>query len=551
MNADKKYLSVQDRIALIKDIQDGKYIVTNKKGRIQKKINKNLFSEHCELVEALEKIADVSVVGKGAYGKAMKVCMPKGEHCEYEDGMSYSVKEIKFQDAGTYNTLINNPDRYENTEIRMLQFLSKFVFSQATPHINLPIMSFICQPSPHLPDRQFSDLVTKRITISELAEFGNLFSFMNGKLKRWKYNTRGWKVLFFQIFSVLATIHKYYPNFLHNDFKIDNLLVRSTKGDVNTHFKYIVNDIEYYIPDIGFQILLWDFDFSSIAGIIDNDKVIAMIDEDDANLNVHRNQYYDIHMCFGLMHRYWGYSMPNNINDWIEEFVLNDQIPAASRDERILEAKEYTTPAKLLRTTFFEEFTIKPTDSTCKATFTGKLETDIEFDFGNEENRYTNPDTCQYQNYVFLDPKNIINSQNSESVHQNRYLCKIASKEEDLIKPETMEKNRIRDWVLKRLKEYTISNVLSKNEQHLVAYTTLDLFNKFSSHYNITQKLLYAVVCCCMMYASFYHLLSYVFPFNDFPFWYAQPEIEKLNPGDLEDVYKQFTGFIAIYIEND
>ena len=113
MNSDTKYLTIQDRIKLVKDIQDGKYVVKRKRGRILKKINKHLYSEHCKLIDVLEKIADIKIVGKGAYGKAYKVCMPKGECDVYEDGIAYSIKEVKFQDAGTYNTLVNNPDRYE------------------------------------------------------------------------------------------------------------------------------------------------------------------------------------------------------------------------------------------------------------------------------------------------------------------------------------------------------------------------------------------------------------------------------------------------------
>ena len=432
----------------------------------------------------------------------------------------------------------------------MLQFLSKFVYSGATPHINLPIMSFVCQPSPHLSDRQLEDLATKRITISELADYGNLYSFMSNRLRRWKYNVRGWKVLFFQILSVLAVIHEYHPNFLHNDFKIDNILVRSTGGDVNTHFEYTIpGGSIYYIPDIGFQILLWDFDFSSIAGIIDNDKMIAMIDEEDANLVVHRNMYYDIHMCFGLIHRYWGASMPDEINEWLEDYVLNDQIPSASRDERILEAKEYTTPKKLLATRFFEEFTYDPpADSELKGVFSGRLDPDIEFDFEDGDNRYTNPDSCQYQQFVFLDPKNPTNTQKNE--YHNRYLCDIASTHQNYISHiSSKQTKKMEIWVYTRLNEFTISNAINDNEKRMILHTTMKLFHKFLNNYNVTSDLLYAVLCSSLMYSSFNHLLSYVYPFNDFPFWYSQPKMDTLNPGDLEDVYKQFTGFIAKYIE--
>lgn len=550
----RRYLNIQERIDLIKDIQDGKYLVKRSNGKIQKKINKKLFCEPCEIIDVLESIADIKMVGKGAYGKALKICTPKGTECSGKEVLSYSIKEIQFQNAGTYNNLVENPDRYENTEIRMLQFLSAFVLSRATPHINMPIMSFICQPSPHLSDRQRFDLTTKRITVSELADYGNLYTYLSTRLYAWKNYVLGWKVLFFQILSVLAVIHRYYPNFLHNDFKIDNILVRSTYTSLDedkSHFKYTVNDIDYYIPDIGFQVLLWDFDFSCIAGTIDNDKLIAMIDEDEANLVVHRNQYYDIHMCFGLMHRFWGDSMPSEINDWLEEYLLNEEIASASRDERILEAKEYTTPSKLLRTYFFKQFTedIPDVTSKLKGTFTGVLEDDVEFDFGDEKNRYTNPKTCQYQAYIFLDPKTA--SEDEKNEYRNRYKCELASTQSDLIKKiSTSMKTDITRWVSDRLNEYTMSSAVSSTEKRLILRSSLELFNSFTEKYNITYGLFYAVVCACMMYASFQHLLSYVHPFNDFQYWYAQPKLNSLSQGEIEDVYKQFTGFIAKYIEN-
>lgn len=551
-NINKKYLTIEERLMLIDDIQSGKYLVKHKKGRIQKKINKKLYSNHCKILDILEKLADIRVLGKGTYGKAFKICMPK-EDCSNlrvipEDSLAYSIKQVIFQDFGTYNTLINNPDRYENVEIRMLQLLSKFLYSSATPHINSPIMSFICQPSPHLPDRQQTDLHPKRYIISELANYGNLYTFVTQRLKKWKNDVLGWKVLFFQILSVFAVIHRYYPNFLHNDLHLRNILVRSTGGELNGHFEYNVNDVTYYVPDIGFQISLWDFDFASIAGVIDNDKLITMIDEDDANIVVHRNQYYDIHMCFGLMNRYWGDKMPNEISDWLNEYLLTDQIPSAERDERLLESTEYTTPAKLLKTSFFNEFHTSPLRSELKGVFTGVLDPDIEFDFGDEKNRYTDPKNCQYQHYIFLDPKNRTPQQNDE--FHNRYLCELASKHDNLISNiSSKQSEKMQKWVLTRLNEYSISSKINENEKKMILYTTMKLFSKFLELYNVTSNLLYAVLCSSLMYASFQHLLSYVTPFNDFLFWYQQPKLDSLNPGDLEDTYKQFTGFIAKYVE--
>ena len=43
--------------------------------------------------------------------------------------------------------------------------------------------------------------------------------------------TKYWRVIFFQIISVLAVIHKKYPNFRHNDLKANNILLQKIDID--------------------------------------------------------------------------------------------------------------------------------------------------------------------------------------------------------------------------------------------------------------------------------------------------------------------------------
>jgi serine/threonine protein kinase len=555
MNKAYKYLTLKERLNLVKDIQNGVYLVKDSQGQIQKKVNSTLFTERCRVLDILEKLADIKEIGAGSYGVAHLVCSPKG-NCLNGDNkyvLSYSIKEVKYQNLGTYNILLENPDRYENAEIRMLQFLSALVFSKATPHINLPIMSFICQPSPHLSDRQDVELSPKRYIVSELADYGNMYSFINSKFKQWRNNPNVWKVLFFQILSTLSIIHKYYPNFLHNDFKPDNLLVRSTQNNPNSlnggYFKYIVNGITYYLPDVGFQVLLWDFDFSCIAGVIDNDKLIVMIDEEDANLTCHRNQYYDIHMCFGFLNRLWGDSMPDETVEWLNEYLLTDQILSSESDERILESIEYTTPTALLDNDFFDQFRYTPS-STVKIidSYTGELDMNMKFDFGDKKNRYTDPKTCKYQSYVLFDPKHP--TQDELISLRNRYKCKLASESSNLIKRVSGKQySKMSDWMDDIFSTYDIESSISEEESKNIRETALKLFQKFIAKYYVTSEYLYAILCVSIMYASFQHILTYITPFNNFSYWYSLGKLSHLKPGSLEDTYKQFCGFVAKNIE--
>ena len=170
--------------------------------------------------------------------------------------------------------------------------------------------------------------------------------------------TKEWRILFFQIISVLAVIQKKYPTFRHNDLKANNILLQkiSTNNTFNK-FKYKINGKEYVIPNIGLQIKIWDFDFACIPGIVDNKKVSAEW-TNKINVNCKKNQYYDIHFFFnsltkkGFFPQFWEEKV---VDKKVQEFV-NRIIPNELKDGenvaergRLLVDMEYTTPDKILK----------------------------------------------------------------------------------------------------------------------------------------------------------------------------------------------------------
>ncbi len=563
-----KYLSIDQRIDLIKQIQKGLYVVQQKQGSLQQKYDKSLYTDHCRFIDVLEKLADIKDLGSGTYGKASRVCFPKEQCAGVADEqlpseyVSYSIKEVNFNNIGTYNNLIDNPDRYENVEVRMLQLLSGLVFSHATPHINLPIMTFVCNPSPHLSDAQTQmyDLTTKRIIVSELANLGDMHHFVSNTAKKWERSSTGeliWKVMLFQILSVLATIQEYYPNFLHNDLKPDNILVKSTSNreSDNKFFQYRVGGKTFYVPDVGFQLLIWDFDFATIAGTIDNDKLIVMIDDKDANLVAHKNQYYDLRMCIGTLYRYWSEYMPTKIHDWIQDHVLTDKIPCSEHDERPLESIQYTTPAQLLSTKLFSQFTLIPQDKNSTKhiivdTYTGQLDDKVKYNFPDEQHRYTNPKNCEYQNYIFLDPIQPTGEQ--QETYHNRYKCTIASKQPDVIKTlDSSLMSSAKHWIEYILNKYEFQDAITKKERINIVQYALEMLKRYCSLYYITKSTFHSVVTVSLMYSSYHTLLSYVAPFNSFSTFYKlfQKKAINVKHGELEDIFKQYCAFVALHIE--
>jgi serine/threonine protein kinase len=192
------------------------------------------------------------------------------------------------------------------------------------------------------------------VLISEWASEGDLLDYIRKKYKTFKI--RHWRTIFFQLLSVLAVIQAKYPDFRHNDLKANNLLVDSL--DTSTKkYKYSINGETYNVPNIGFQIKLWDFDFACIPNIIRNSKVEADWTS-KININPVQNRYYDVHYFFntftrkGFFPEFW---TEPEIDDKVRKFVRR-VVPEkfasgknVTEKGRILINEEYLTPDQILK----------------------------------------------------------------------------------------------------------------------------------------------------------------------------------------------------------
>jgi serine/threonine protein kinase len=193
------------------------------------------------------------------------------------------------------------------------------------------------------------------VLISEWANGGDLLDYIRDNYKNMKL--KEWKVIFFQILSVLAVIHKKYPAFRHNDLKPNNILVQTSEiKNKSLRFRYVINGHEYYIPDIGVQIKLWDFDFACIPGLIENLKVSSEW-TDKINIKPEQNKYYDVHYFFntftrkGFFNEFWTVpEIPQEVKDFVRRVVpiKYSEGKYVSERGRILHNKEYVTPEILL-----------------------------------------------------------------------------------------------------------------------------------------------------------------------------------------------------------
>jgi serine/threonine protein kinase len=309
-------------------------------------------------------------IKSGSTGHTFKGVHPPPNN---ENREPYAVKVVAYPKKENYGDMYNIK-RPENTELLMIRLLSYFVINKQTPHIVLPITTFNTSIKPFLNLTKSKTVKNKKldqflenyergdyyqnvsILISEWANGGDLLDYIRKNYKTMR--TKHWRVIFFQLLSVLAIIHTKYPSFRHNDMKANNILIHHIDTDhENKKYLYKINNQTYIIPNIGFQIKLWDFDFACIPGIVDNSKVDA---DWTTKINVipEQNRYYDIHFFFNTLHRkgffpelFTAPEIPDKVKEFIKRVVPEKYQfgKCVTEKGRILVKDEYLTPDEILK----------------------------------------------------------------------------------------------------------------------------------------------------------------------------------------------------------
>lgn len=345
-------------------------------------------------------------VKSGTTGHTLHAYSGNRQNPDYE----FAVKVVAYPRKSKYGS-IYNVKRPENAEIKMLKVLSKFVLQKKTPHIVLPICTFNTgidhfvnedaknriisnkpqgQHKKHDPRKKYMEFIKKyekgkrdekgnlhgksntvfhdtvSVLISEWANKGDLLGWFRNYYRDMK--PIHWKVIFFQVLSVLAVIQNEYPAFRHNDLKINNILLQRIDITKKT-LTYGVCKKKYVVANIGYYIKIWDFDFACIPGVVDNDKIIT--DWTKAiNVTPHKNQYYDMHFFFNTMIRESMFPefmddpcIPKEAKEFLERVVPKEYQSGTFTSDRgrFLMQDEYTTPRVMLENDpYFAEFRTKP-----------------------------------------------------------------------------------------------------------------------------------------------------------------------------------------------
>jgi serine/threonine protein kinase len=296
--------------------------------------------------------------------------------------VNYAVKVVAYPLEKGYSD-IDNRTRPENAELHILKVLSQFVITNQTPHIVLPLATFNSYIEPFIglktnnivSNKKYDNFVDKynknelhetvSILMSEWANGGDLLEHLRNDLQN--IDLKEWRVMLFQILSVLAVIQKKYPGFRHNDMKANNILLQKIDDEVQGNFfRYQIGNAEFFVPNIGYQIKLWDFDFACINGVVENAKVNSEW-TNQINISNRQNKYYDI--CFfitsiqkpGFIQKFREQVNPQ-VLQFLDSIVPQELAKSKIINERgrLLYDLEYTTPEEIiLNHPFFNKFRIK------------------------------------------------------------------------------------------------------------------------------------------------------------------------------------------------
>ena len=312
-----------------------------------------------------------------------------------DDYYEYAVKVVPYSIKTKYGDMYDI-GRPENAELKMIKLLSYFIVNKKTPHIILPIGTFDTDienftnliedgfvAESNVKYKEFVERAKKgefydkvSILISEWANRGDFLDYI--KKNYHLFTPIHWKVFFYQLISTLAVIQAKYKSFRHNDMKANNILVTKISSRV-PHFTYTITGNVYRVPNIGYQLKLWDFDFACIPGEVNNKKVMHSNKwSRSINVGPTQNRYYDIHYFFNTLMMKGFFpelmthpSIPKEVKEFVNSIVppeyRSGNSDCVTKRGRITKNVEFTTPEEILRTNpYFEEFRVSTNRNSTK-----------------------------------------------------------------------------------------------------------------------------------------------------------------------------------------
>jgi hypothetical protein len=191
-----------------------------------------------------------SILGEGVQGKVYKYCSNKKE--------CIAIKKVYLDTTQSKYVAphkINTKAALKNTlfiELFVNKLTNKLLLENASPH-------FVFFYSNEFQEREgicYEEYPYASYFYNEYIDNSEtLGKWIKNKSKNILYNA------FFQIVVALYTAQKHF-GLLHLDLHSDNILVKKVKK--GGYFKYIINNTEYFVPNLGFLVVINDYGFAWI-----------------------------------------------------------------------------------------------------------------------------------------------------------------------------------------------------------------------------------------------------------------------------------------------
>jgi hypothetical protein len=277
---------------------------------------------------------------------------------------------------GFYETS-NNSDLNRGVlyNIGIMYILSEVVINEKYTHSVLPVMLFDVEYDKI--DKLFPDIkkYVKENDLNIKRENGmycliteHFFEMMTLReyiqLNEKTMDILKWKALFFQILYALYKTNEKLNQFRHNRLNLDSIRVYTRTDAIKSRYK--IGDDNFELHDIGFDIKLTDYDYSSTINYIPN----AVNAVNTVAGKLHYDEYYDVYYFFNYLYSWIvdnNIVVPKEVIEFINEIVPNKLTIKDDKSFVIIEESydhinmptNRTIPAMILKkNNFFSDFII-------------------------------------------------------------------------------------------------------------------------------------------------------------------------------------------------
>jgi serine/threonine protein kinase len=189
----------------------------------------------------IENIKRDKVLGRGDYGVVYE---------SHIDGIKCALKLSTLKDTAMDNPFGN--ECYSWNETNILCFFRKFIKNKYCPNVPLIYQSFICEKT---------KLKLRKQSL-ECDTVATLVEYADGNLKSYLSADRTLEELLSCLFQISAGVRfiQKHGQLMNYDIKQENILYYNIKA--GGHWKYVIDDEVYYVPNHGKIFIINDFGIS-------------------------------------------------------------------------------------------------------------------------------------------------------------------------------------------------------------------------------------------------------------------------------------------------